>query len=192
MSSKTINLKQIFKTLTILLLLNLNFQVAQGFWFSADDELVTLDNVDLNQFLGRWYQIARNPLFFEPANCPCAQQTLSLNSSNIVEVYNSCNKDTVNGKLQEISGTATSEDPINNSKFSIDFGLFAKGKYWIIALAPDYSWAVVTDPNRWSLYILSKTPDLSPSDYATALNLAEQQTDISKLKTTDHKNCTYP
>lgn len=192
MLSNSINLKSLFKKILILVLINFCFSTTYGFWFSSDDELVTVKNVDLNLFLGRWYQIARNPLFFEPENCPCAQQTLTLNSKNIVEVYNSCNKDTVNGKLQEISGTATSVDPINNSKFSIDFGLFAKGKYWIIALAPDYSWAVVTDPNRWSLYILSKTPTLSANDYALALSQAELQTDISKLKRTDHTNCTYP
>jgi apolipoprotein D and lipocalin family protein len=151
----------------------------------------SLESVDVSQYLGRWYQIARNPLPFEPLNCACAQQTLGLLDSGEVSVYNSCNVGGVDGQLIEIRGTAISQNE-QNSQFTVDFGLPTTGQYWIIAVAEDYSWAVVTDPDRRSLYILSKTPELDLQSYTNALNEASKQISIGNLVVTSQNNCTYP
>lgn len=152
----------------------------------------SLDFVDVRLYLGTWYQIARNTLPFEPLNCACAQQTLSLLPSGEVGVYNSCNIGDSNGPLTEISGTATSQNS-QNSQFTVDFGLPQKGQYWIIAVEEtEYRWAVVTDPSRRSLYILSKTPTLELQDYTNALFEASKQLSIGNLVVTDQNNCSYP
>lgn len=158
----------------------------------AKPELQTVSFVDVSKYLGRWYQIARNPLPFEPLNCACAQQTLNLNDQNEVEVYNSCNVGDPEGPLQGIRGKAFSQDSKSNSKFTVDFNLPVLGQYWIIALADDYSWAVVSDPDRRSLYILSKTPDLNLQSYTQALAEASQQVSLEKLKVTEQMGCIYP
>lgn len=155
------------------------------------EELQTVVFVDPLQYVGRWYQIARNPLPFEPLTCMCAQQTLALLSSGNVGVYNSCNADSVDGPLNDIRGEATIIDP-SNSKLTVDFGFPQKGQYWIIALANDYSWAVVSDPSRRSLYVLSKTPELDPQSYKAAIDSVKHQIDITKLLSTNHLGCSYP
>ena len=38
------------------------------------------------------------------------------------------------------------------------------GDYWVIELAPDYRYAVVGEPSRQYLWMLSRTPALSPED----------------------------
>ncbi len=155
-------------------------------------ELVTIPNVDVQKFLGRWYQIARNPLPFEPLDCVCAQQTLSLNNQGDIDVYNSCNVGSTDGPLQDISGVAYSQNSVTNSKFTVDFGLPVSGQYWVIAVASDYAWAVVSDPTKRSLYILSKTPQLKLQSYTKALAEASRQISLEKLKVTDHDGCIYP
>ncbi len=154
--------------------------------------LEAVDYVDVTKYLGRWYQIARNPLPFEPSDCVCAQQTLSLSPAGDVDVYNSCNVGNPSGPRQEIRGKAYSQDPIKNSTFTVDFNLPVLGQYWIIALAQNYAWAVVSDPSRRSLYILSKTPNLDVQTYAKALSDASLQISLDKLKFTDQNNCVYP
>jgi apolipoprotein D and lipocalin family protein len=170
-------------------LLSLIFAVS--FAQNASAALQTVSFVDLNQYAGTWYQIARNPIFFE-ARCVCSRQVLGAMPNGQVSVYNSCNDTAPTGTLEVIKGVATNEDPTTNSKFTVDFNLPNKGEYWIIGLDPQYRFAVVSDPTEKSLYILSKSPTLDPQLYQTAFNLAKQQVDTSQLQMTNQQNCTYP
>ena len=59
------------------------------------------------------------------------------------------------------------------------------GDYWIIGLAPDYSWAVVGDPGRNSLWILARTPHLNDASVAAARAAARHNGfDIGRLVAT--------
>ena len=40
------------------------------------------------------------------------------------------------------------------------------GNYWIIDLAPDYSYAVVGEPSRKYLWILSRSPQMDAETYS--------------------------
>lgn len=159
---------------------------------SSREALKTVPFVDVSKYAGRWYQIARNPLWFEPANCVCAQQTLGALAPGKLSVYNSCNEGGPAGQLREIRGSATNDDAKTNARYTVDFNMPFKGQYWIIGLASDYSWAVVSDPRRLSLYILSKTPTMSEGAYLAAVAEASRQTDTTKLKSTSHVGCKYP
>jgi apolipoprotein D and lipocalin family protein len=150
----------------------------------------TVPQVDLAKFAGTWYEIARNPIIFEP-KCACARQVLTPMPDGKVAVLNSCNKDDVNGKLTTIRGTAEASDD-TGAKLAVDFGFPWKGDYWIIDVAPDYSYAVVTDRFGYSLYILSRTPQMDPVSFQDALDAAKTQVSINRLKITDQNSCTYP
>ena len=55
--------------------------------------------------------------------------------------------------------------------------------YWVIQLADDYRYAVVGEPNREFLWILSRTPTLAPQDRAVITTRLQQQSyDPSKLQ----------
>lgn len=158
---------------------------------NADQSLKTVPYVDVNQYLGDWYSISRNPLAFE-GDCYCARQNLSAQPDGLVAVYNSCRIGAVNGPLSDIRGTATNDNKSTNAQFTVDFGLPNKGQYWIIGLDAEYRFAVVSDPSKRSLYILSKTPELAADLYSEALSLAASQVDTSNLKMTVQQGCTYP
>ena len=49
------------------------------------------------------------------------------------------------------------------------------GDYQVLALAPDYAWAVVGDPARKYLWILSRTPALDDGSYGRAVAEAAAQ-----------------
>lgn len=165
--------------------------LALGFSAHAREELQTVQSVDLSRYAGTWYQIARNPLIFE-WGCVCSRQVLTPQEDGRIEVYNSCRHRAIDGKVREIRGFASVADTTTNAKLDVDFGLPWSGKYWIIGLDPEYRYAVVSDPWRFSLYILSKTPTLAPELYEEALKQAALQTDVSHLKMTPQEGCQYP
>jgi apolipoprotein D and lipocalin family protein len=152
--------------------------------------LETVDFVDPARYVGNWYQVAGNPMPFEPKNCECALQSLSLSDRGI-EVLNTCQAGGVGGPVNSIRGVARPEDS-TNAKLEVDFGLPRKGKYWVIGLDPDYRWAVVSDPSKYSLYILSKTPELPEELFNQALEVAKKQLDLSRLRKNIHTGCSYP
>jgi apolipoprotein D and lipocalin family protein len=49
------------------------------------------------------------------------------------------------------------------------------GNYWVIGLAPDYRYAVVGEPSREYLWILSRTPALAEQDRKTIDELLRTQ-----------------
>jgi apolipoprotein D and lipocalin family protein len=61
-----------------------------------------------------------------------------------------------------------------------------KGDYWIIDLAGDYSYAVVSNPNKKYLWILSRTPKIDAIVYQQIIiRLKAKGFDLTKLKMTE-------
>lgn len=61
------------------------------------------------------------------------------------------------------------------------------GDYRIIGLDADYRWALVGEPAREYLWILSRTPVMSDADYDRALAIAKDNGfDVGKLRKTPH------
>lgn len=164
--------------------------LAVSFQAKAAD-LQTVPYVDVQRYVGSWFNIARNPLPFEDG-CVCSLQKLSIATDGIVNVTNTCNDKSVDGPARSIVGTATNDDPKTNARFTVDFGLPKKGQYWIIGLDSEYRFAVVSEPTRRALYILSKTPQLAPDLYDEALRLAASQVSTDKLVKTQQAGCKYP
>ncbi len=165
--------------------------IASLLCLQAHADMTTVPYVDLSQYAGTWYQIARKILPFE-SGCVCSQQILSARADGKIGVYNSCNDKTIDGPLREISGFAVNLDPVSNAKFLVDFGFPKKGSYWIIGLDKNYRYAVVSEPSQSSLYILSKTPVLDSGLFQEAVATAAKQVDTSDLVMSIQQGCTYP
>ncbi len=147
--------------------------------------LQTVANVDLNKYLGKWYEIASYPQRFQKG-CHCTTAEYSLSPKGYIIVENRCNKDSVDGKQAYIKGKAFIDKNTGNAKLKVQFFWPFKGKYWIIDLADDYSYAVVSHPNRKYLWILSRTPKMKDEVYKQILSrLKENGFDLSKLKVTE-------
>ncbi len=118
-----------------------------------------VESVDLTRYTGKWYEIARYPTFFQAA-CVSSTAEYTARTDGTIGVLNTCLA--ADGSLvSTIEGSARVVDPTTNAKLVITFpGVPFPGDYWIIDLGSDYEYAVVSDPLRLTLFILSRTPAL--------------------------------
>ncbi|MBX7108094.1 MAG: lipocalin family protein [Chitinophagales bacterium] len=146
--------------------------------------LQTVLYVDLDKYAGKWYEIASYPQRFQKG-CYCTTAVYTLSSKGYVIVENRCNLNSINGKQSYIKGKAFVEKNSGNAKLKVQFFWPFTAKYWIIELAEDYSYAVVSHPNQKYLWILSRTPAMDEALYAQILNrLHEKNFDVTKLQRT--------
>lgn len=147
--------------------------------------LQTVPYVDLNKYSGKWYEIASYPQRFQKG-CHCTTAEYTLSDKGYVIVENRCNRDSVNGKRSYIKGKAFVERNSGNAKLKVQFFWPFKGKYWIIDLADDYSYAVVSHPNKKYLWILSRTSKMDNTVYQQIISrLKSNGFDLSKIKITE-------
>jgi apolipoprotein D and lipocalin family protein len=138
----------------------------------------TVAAVDLNRYLGTWYEIARFPNTFQDGRgrrCVSTTATYALRPDGQVAVTNRCLDANDGGKEQVANGTAYAVEGSRNSRLRVTFFWPFYGDYWVIGLDPAYRWAVVGAPGRDYLWILSRTPAMSPGDYAEAVGIAAAQ-----------------
>jgi len=126
--------------------------------------LATVKSVDLARYAGKWYEIASFPQRFQKG-CTCTVAEYTPTTEGYIEVFNSCRKDSVTGRLSKAKGKAFIEKSSGNAKLEVQFFWPFRGKYWIIDLAEDYSYAVVGHPNRDYLWILSRSSHMTDSLY---------------------------
>jgi len=151
---------------------------------SMAQTLSTVDFVDLKKYAGKWYEIASFPQGFQK-NCFCTTAEYTLTDKGYVIVENRCTKGSLKGKLSYIKGKAFVVKNSGNAKLKVQFFWPFKGKYWIIDLAKDYSYAVVGHPNKKYLWILSRTQTMDNNIYQQIISRIQQKGfDISKIKLT--------
>ncbi len=113
-----------------------------------------VSQVDLNKYSGKWFEIAKYPTFFQ-RNCIASTAEYAVQADNTLSVYNVCYK--ADKSTSDIKGTATIVDPATPAKLKVKFNLLAQGQYWIVALDPDYQWAVISSSKKSSLFVLART-----------------------------------
>lgn len=149
-------------------------------------ELETVAKVDVQRYMGRWYEIASFPQSFQKG-CSCTVAEYKLLENGKVNVTNSCN---VDGKMKVATGKAWVTDKSTNAKLKVSFFWPFSGKYWIIDLADDYSYAVVGHPNRKYLWILSRTPQMDKQQYEGILErIRAKGFDTTQLQVTVQSGC---
>jgi apolipoprotein D and lipocalin family protein len=144
------------------------------------DEPQTVPSVDLDRYLGTWYEIARLPLRHVPADYTDITATYSLNPDGTVRVDNRAFNG--EGEPEQSVGEAIVLEGSGNAKLEVSFmpdGLkwipFTTGDYWILRLDEDYRTALVGTPDRKHLWLLSRTPTPDASTRQSFLDTAAQQ-----------------
>lgn len=148
--------------------------------FASASEVKPVERVDLERYQGKWHEIAAIPQFFQRE---CVRDTVAEYTkleSGEIKVENSCAKEDSSRKKGE--GRARLYDSNETSKLTVTFlNLFgeyrywAGGDYWVIALDPDYRWAVVGHPTRRYGWVLSRTPSLPMATLAEIIGRVKAQ-----------------
>ncbi len=152
------------------------------------NEVETVSYVDLDRYLGKWYEIARFEQSFQKG-CTGTSAVYEKLKGGEIKVTNSCYKDSLDGKLKVATGRAWVKDQVTNAKLKVQFFLnfirisFLSGNYWIIDLdEQNYTYAVVGDPSRKYLWILSRTKTMDETLYNEIVERAKMQGfDVTKL-----------
>lgn len=174
----------IFPTLAAALLL----AIACGSTTTTEREdlppLETVEQVDLERYLGTWYEIAAIPQPFQEG-CTATTATYSLRDDGDIDVVNRCNKGSPDGPEDVAEGQARVVDEDTNAKLEVNFFGPFWGDYWIIELGEDYEYAVVGHPTRDYLWILSREPTM-PEERVQAImgRLADRGYDTDRIDRT--------
>jgi len=129
--------------------------------------------VDLDRYLGTWFEIAKLPTPFENS-CYNVTAEYSKNEDGSIKVKNSCNKKSVNGPLEVVEGRATVADKESNAKLKVEFLWPFEGDCWILDIGDNYDYALVGEPSQKYLWILSRTPRLDDILFERLLLIASQ------------------
>ena len=121
-------------------------------------------NLDLEKYLGQWYEIARFDHSFE-RGVEFAKAEYSLMDNGKIKVVNSGIRD---GKVKASEGKAKTTDTDGLLRVSF-FGPFYSD-YRILMLDDDYRYALVGSGSPKYLWILSRTPQI-PDDVKASLLL---------------------
>ncbi|RIX49600.1 MAG: hypothetical protein D3M94_00935 [Rhodocyclales bacterium GT-UBC] len=142
----------------------------------------SVEQVDLQRYTGKWYEIAAIPMYFQRQCIGDTTAEYALLPDGEIEVTNRCR--TENG-FDQATGRAWPAAKEQSARLKVSFFWPFRSDYWIIGLDADYRWAVVGNPNRKFLWILSRTPQLPPMEFERALKAAtEQHFPLDQLKPT--------
>ena len=136
----------------------------------------TVKTLELERYLGNWYEIARFDNSFE-RGLTHAKARYSLNDDGSITVTNSGIK---NGKGKTSVGKAKVTDTVGLLRVSF-FGPFYSD-YRVMKLSKDYKYALVGSGSENYLWILSRTPEVPEKILSQMLDEAmDRGYDIDKL-----------
>lgn len=144
-------------------------------------------SVDLNRYLGRWYEIYRYEAPFQK-DCEAVTADYSLNPDGSIRVLNSCRQGAVDGPSKSATGKARVADNSTNAKLRVTFFWPFYGDYWVLDHAADYQWSIVGEPSGRYLWVLSR--EAEPSNDVRALlkqRVEELGYDWSLVRQTKHR-----
>lgn len=126
--------------------------------YEPPEGLTPVQGVDLDRYLGRWYEIARLDHRFE-RGLSRVTATYSRNPDGSLRVVNR-GFDAADNRWREAVGRAEPLGAPGNGSLKVSFFRPIYAGYHILALDPDYGHALVSGPDRDYFWILSRTPTL--------------------------------
>lgn len=143
--------------------------------------------VDLDRYLGQWYEYARYENGFE-RGCEGVTAEYTLRDDGLIGVRNTCHEGCAGGEARVSEGRARVVPGSGNAKLEVSFfGPFFFGDYWVLDHCDDYAWSIVGEPSGRFLWILTRDARPSPelADFLIR-RVAALGYDTSLLRTTEH------
>jgi apolipoprotein D and lipocalin family protein len=146
---------------------------------SAGPAFAQASSVDLDQFDGRWFEIARNPNTMQRE---CSRAQIDFNPAGRADRYAivlTCTR-RPSGNVETLRANARVTDTNTNARFRfslgglLSFGGLASQQYWVWDHAPDYSWAIMGLPNKSNWWVWHRSQ--SPSAAVRTATLARART----------------
>ncbi|XP_059286482.1 temperature-induced lipocalin-1-like [Lycium ferocissimum] len=156
----------------------------------ATKEMEVVKNLDVEKYMGRWYEIACFPSRNQPKDGVNTRATYTLKEDGTVHVLN---ETWSGGKRGYIEGTAYKVDPKSDeAKLKVKFYvppflpiIPVTGDYWVLYIDDDYQCALVGQPSKKYLWILCRQTHMDEEIYNQLVEKAKEVGyDVSKLHKT--------
>jgi apolipoprotein D and lipocalin family protein len=156
----------------------------------AEQPVKSIAELDISRYMGTWYEIAKLPNWFQRKCVQGTQAQYKILGPQRIEVTNKCT--TATGEEIKAVGVARPNSSGQVAQLEVRFAPdwtawlpLVWGAYWVLDLDPDYQLAAVGDPTRSYLWILSRSPVVSATQYENLLQrLKVMGFDITKLEKT--------
>lgn len=176
------------------------------FWIGSPAQASDFQNdfeVEIDRYLGLWYEIARTPNDFQDNTpkrdgerlgaCKNTTAAYTLLEPGRIGVRNTCQRDGEDGGTYEevANGIARLQDGTQGRKLKVAFGpwiarffqrLFTGGGsgYWIYCLGPVnadevYDWAVISGSDRDYIFVVARDRDVAPESLESILTCARNE-----------------
>lgn len=141
-------------------------------------EMLTVNKVNLDQYIGLWFEISKLPNPFQKMCTGNTTAQYTLREDGRIDVLNRCMKN--DGSYTQAKGIAKIVDKKTNAKLKVSFVRFLGislfwGDYWIIGLDENYQYAIVGEPSRKYGWILCRTPELSKGQWESIHQILIEQ-----------------
>jgi len=159
--------------------------------------VAALPSLDVPSYMGTWYQVAWFPNRFQKQCVADTAASYRQLEDGQVEVVNRCRR--ADGQMEDVVGVAKPQGSVlrgprlEPAQLQVSFlpawlrWLPIWGSYWVIQLADDGRYAVISEPKREYLWVLSRTPQLlAPDETAIRSRLAQQGFDLTRWQAHPH------
>lgn len=130
--------------------------------YAKNKPLHTIEKVELDKYLGVWYEVARKPMYFQNKCDRDVSATYTLNENGNIGVDNRCY--TKDGQLNQSVGEAFIQNAPFNTKLKVSFLPesvrwlpVGRGDYWVLKIDDAYQTVLVGEPRRRYLWVLSRS-----------------------------------
>ena len=122
----------------------------------------SVDHLDKKKFAGTWYSLASIPTLFDKGSRETTTH-YTLNSDGYYDVVTTCKEES--GKIRTVKSKILPADKQDDGNMKAQFIWPIKVDYWVVDVAPDYSYAVVGHPDYRFLFIMSRKPGMDKKQY---------------------------
>jgi len=148
--------------------------------------------LDIEQYLGTWYEIARFDHSFEKGLVGVTAK-YSMREDGKIKVINSGYKGNLEGEFSKAVGKAKVPNSEIPSKLKVSFFWIFYAYYFVLELDENYQWAVIGSSSNKYLWILNRSPQMKDDLYNKLQGkLTERGYDVSKLIKVEQKNYEKP
>ncbi len=146
---------------------------------NAKKALASAAHVDLDRFVGSWFEVARLP-DRQDKDCLSDARVTYARTDDGLRLLSLCRRE--NGTIKRSTGRAKLVDDATQSRFKISYSHsafdalpFVWSDYTIIDVADDYSSAIVGAADRKHLWFLSRQPTVTDAAHQDFMNKARAQ-----------------
>jgi apolipoprotein D and lipocalin family protein len=141
----------------------------------AGSPLETVESLDVQRYLGQWYEVARYQKGFEK-NIFGSTAEYSLREDGRIKVVNSGYKNSLDGPFKSVEAVAWRPDDQIPGALKVQFFNLFTSDYLVFGLNEEnYQWALVGSSERDSLWFLSRTHEVPEEILARMRVIAEEQ-----------------